>query len=521
MVAPTARRPGLLHAFTGLDVPELLRIHGRARSGDAAVIWDDNLAPAQTWTYGDLARRVAQTAGGLSQAGVGAGDVVLLHMSNRPEFLLAYFGCLWLGAVPVTTNTRSSPSEIAYFAAHSGARFAITEAELLPALRAGGHVFAWIAATGPAGDGVRPLADMIEAAAPAPERAVDPMAIASVQYTSGTTSRPKGVVFTHANILWGGAVSAGHEQIGPDDRTLIIAPLFHVNALLYSLMASLWVGGAAVLTPRFSRSAFWSLVERHGCTWLSLVPFALRALLTEPIPNNPLRFLGLGAADVPWVEQPFEAECLGWWGMTETVSHGVVSRRNMRNRPMSMGAPALEYELKIVDADGREIAPHADGARGRLMIRGVCGLSMFLEYLHDPQATAAAFDADGWFDTGDIVVAFADGQILFGDRDKDMLRVGSENVAASEIERVIAQVEGVLETAVVGRPHPMLDEVPVAFVIARPGVQPDEAAILAHCRDHLADFKVPRQVIFVDELPRSLLDKVAKAELRARLREPA
>jgi crotonobetaine/carnitine-CoA ligase len=181
-----------------------------------------------------------------------------------------------------------------------------------------------------------------------------------------------------------------------------------------------------------------------------------------------------------------------------------------------MGRAATEYIIRITDDDGR---PTEVGDTGNLAVKGVPGLSLFQEYLYNEQATRECFDAQGFFLTGDRVTRLENGFIKFGDRAKDMLKVGGENVAASEIEQVIITVPGVRETAVVAKKHPMLDEVPVAFVIAQGGVAPAEleARVLAACRRGLADFKVPREVRLVEEMPRSTLEKVAKAELRKML----
>ncbi len=204
--------------------------------------------------------------------------------------------------------------------------------------------------------------------------------------------------------------------------------------------------------------------------------------------------------------------------MTETITHGIVGRPHLDNRPMSMGRPAPEYEIAVVRDDGSPVDP---GETGSLRIRGIRGLSLFAEYLGNAQATADSFDPDGWFLTGDTVTLHDDGFISFADRDKDMLRVGGENVAASEIERVIATLPLAHEVAVVGRPHPMLDEVPVAYVMVAGGVDkapPDYAdQVLAACRDKLADFKVPAEVRLVDDFPRSTIEKIAKNTLRAAL----
>jgi crotonobetaine/carnitine-CoA ligase len=205
--------------------------------------------------------------------------------------------------------------------------------------------------------------------------------------------------------------------------------------------------------------------------------------------------------------------------MTETITHGTVGHPDLPNAPLSMGRPAPEYEIRI-DVDGREAEP---GETGELLVRGIRGLSLFAEYLNNPEATANSFDEHGWFITGDRVKLGEDGWMYFSDRSKDMLKVGGENVAASEIERVILLVPGVVEAAVVARKHPMLDEVPVAFVRCEPTDEAARAALVAAidaaCAQTLADFKRPREIRIVEELPRSTLEKIAKAELRRQLAE--
>ncbi|HKA05382.1 MAG TPA: hypothetical protein VKD67_13675, partial [Acidimicrobiales bacterium] len=186
--------------------------------------------------------------------------------------------------------------------------------------------------------------------------------------------------------------------------------------------------------------------------------------------------------------------------------------------PGCMGRPTPEYEVAVLRDDGTPVEP---GETGVIYVRGVRGVSLFSGYLHDDAATAETVDEQGWLRTGDLVTVHESGHLQFADRAKDMLKVGGENVAASEIERVIMGVPGVMEVAVVGGPHPMLDEVPVAFVIGLDGSDTIETDVLAACRAELADFKVPRQVRLVHEMPRSTLNKIAKAQLRQSLVDEA
>jgi crotonobetaine/carnitine-CoA ligase len=512
--------------FAGMDIRSLVEAQARRRAAHPFIVWRPFDAPAETYTYGRFAARVARFASGLHARGVRAGDRVLVHLDNCPESLLAWIGCAWMGAVAVTTNARSSGEELAYFAAHSRAVAGITQPKLAERVAASCRELRWLAVTetdnGEDAGASRPEpASSFERLdgepASLPARAPDPMADFSVQYTSGTTSRPKGVLWTHANALWGARVNAAHEDLRPEDVHLVYLPLYHTNAQAYSVLASLWVGATAVIQPRFSASRFWPVSLEERCTWTSLVPFCVRALMEHEVPERHSYRLWGSAVCEPPTDERFGVKTIGWWGMTETITHGTVGLPHYPNAPLSIGRPAPEYGIRV-SLEGRECEP---GETGDLTVRGVRGLSLFAEYLDNPKATAESFDAEGWFVTGDRVTAGADGWLYFADRAKDMLKVGGENVAASEIERVIAGVPGVVEVAVVAKKDRMLDEVPVAFVrttAASPAARTALAETIRQaCRGALAEFKQPRELRIVDELPRSTLEKIAKAELRRRL----
>jgi crotonobetaine/carnitine-CoA ligase len=310
-------------------------------------------------------------------------------------------------------------------------------------------------------------------------------------------------------------MTATHLRLTERDVALVYFPLFHTNSLLYASLGSLWGGGSIVVMPRYSASRFWDRALRHRCTWACTSPFVLRTLAEHPVPERHFfRFWGSGTTDPVLSRTRFHVQGLGWFGMTETVAFPLIGVLDLPNHPLGMGRPAAGYDVAVVRDDG---SPVAVGEAGRLLVRGIPGISLFYEYLNNPEATAAAFDEHGWMDTGDLATVFEDGDLRFEGRGKDMLRVGAENVAAAEIERVVASVPGVLEAAVVGRPDEFLGEVPIAFVIAADGAIEIGARVLAVCAEQLADFKVPRAVLLVRELPRSTLNKVSKKDLRAAL----
>ncbi len=503
--------------YANKDVPWLLRSHAETRGDAVFLAWEPFAGPPREWTFAQFHGEVRAIAAGLLARGLKQGDRLLIHASNSPEFLLAWYACAMLGVVAVTTNPRCAAAEVAYFIQHSGARAAVVESSYLDLIDETGAALDWLVAI---------PADEPDAALPAGTDHFDslrgdpatlvtpqlgPMTPLSVQYTSGTTSRPKGVVWTHANALWAGQIGAAHNQLRSEDVALVFTPLCHANAMSWGHLPMLWIGGKVVLQPRFSASRFWPVSLKHQCTWGNVIPFAIQAIADQPVPRHSFRHWVVGAHGLGGLDRHFGLGVLGAWGMTETVTHGTFTPPHLPAPDRSIGLPAPEYEIKVVDEQG---APVAIGETGLLKIRGLRGRALFLEYLNDSAATAASFDADGWFDTGDRVCQVEQGQLRFADRAKDMLKIGAENVAASEIEAVIATVPGVIEPAVVGRPHPMLDEEPVAFVRAA-APSPDLAeAILAACRSQLAGFKVPAEVRFMEEFPRSELNKVSKKDLR-------
>jgi crotonobetaine/carnitine-CoA ligase len=525
-VQPRAQRH--VQPFAGQDIRSLIAMRAATRPDHPYLVWRPFDRPARTWTYAQFADTVARFAAGLHARGVRAADRVLVHLDNCPEAVIAWFGCAFAGVVPVTTNARSSADELAYYCENSGAvagitqpRFADLVARACPGLR-------WLAVTetdnGEDAGSNRPQhAQSFERIdgdpTRLPARAHDPLAPFSVQYTSGTTSRPKGVLWTHANALWGARINATHEDLRADDVHLVTLPLFHTNAQAYSMLATMWAGATAVVQPRFSASRFWPVALEHRCTWASIVHFCVKALMEHEVPaEHHFRLWGSGGCSPP-TDRHFRVTTLGWWGMTETITHGTVGLVGQPCASLSMGRPAPEYTLRITDGE-RDCEP---GETGDLLIRGIPGLSLFAEYLGNEKATRESFDEHGYFITGDKVTIGQDGWLFFSDRSKDMLKVGGENVAASEVERVAMLVPGVAEVAVVGRRHPMLDEVPVAFVRLEPSRAAEATSIVAAvdalCRERLADFKRPREIRVVDDLPRSTLEKIAKAELRRMLQQ--
>ena len=513
-----------LNPFTGFDLNALLDLRARERGSHPFLVWSPFEGTPRTWSYAQFADEVARIAGGLAARGVARGDRVMVVLENCPETLLMLFACARLGAMHMPINAMAAGPELTWYAQSSGARVAVTQPRLAATLAAHCPDLKWIAVT--ASDaGTPPSATHAPQRAssfaslhadPLPARAPDPALPLLILYTSGTTSRPKGVVWTHANALWGARLGALHQALRAEDVYQIFLPLFHVVGLSWSFLPALWAGNTVVLQPRFSASGYWPAAIAHGATVGSQVILSVRLLADQPVPAKHRFRQWLNATHLPEYQKKLGISMMGAWGMTEMVSQGIVSDPWLPQRGGAIGKPSPGYRIRIVDDEGGPVAP---GGTGNLLVAGVRGLSIFKEYYANPTATAEAFDADGYFRTGDRVTLHVDGFIEFSERAKDLIKVGGEGVAPAEVERVIAEVSGILEVAVVAKPDSHYGEVVAAFVVIdeSQGSKEDLCRnVVSHCAASLAKFKVPREVIVLPEMPRVNIGKISKAKLRER-----
>lgn len=511
--------------FVGQDIDWMLRRWAETRPDHPFLIWEPRSGQDETWTYARFVADVDRVAAGLADRGVVAGDKVLIHADNCPEAVIAWYACARLGAVGVTTNTKSVAAEVAYFASHSRAVGVITQPQYAALVdeACDGMRFTVVTADDSgepptaeaAAHGHETFADLTGDPAGLPTVVHDALTPAGILFTSGTTSRPKAVVHTHGNALWAARQGPINVDMGPDDVYLIYLPFFHVNAQSWSIWTTLGVGGTVVLQPKFSASRFWEVIAKHSVTHLSLIPFVFKAVADQPVPDHTVKVGAFGLV-MPVLEDWLKMRVTASWGMTETVTHATQTRPFEPYPDMSMGKPTPGYEFAIVDPDSGELV--IDDGIGELWVRGTRGIQLFLEYFDNPEANAAAFTEDGWLRTGDLVRMGERGNFFYCDRDKDALKVGGENVSAREVEDTIRQVPGLDDIAVVAKSHEMLDMVPVAFVIRGPFAEgTDEelgARIIDHCRANLSAFKVPRAVYVVDAFPEAAIGKVAKNRLR-------
>jgi crotonobetaine/carnitine-CoA ligase len=508
----------------GQDIPWLLAHWAERKPDHTALVWEPKDGEQRRWTYRQLLEDTRRLAAGLAGRGIASGDKVLIHADNCPEMVLSWLACATVGAVGVTTNTRSVADEVAFFAEKAQCVAAITQPQYAALVVEAAGNLKWIAVTADNGGepatadeanhGQQSFESLFGDAADWPGRSIEPMLPFGIMFTSGTTNKPKAVVHTHANAIWASRTGPRNIDLGTDDTYLIYLPFFHVNAQSWSFFAVLGVGATAVLMPKWSTSRFWDVVARNDVTHISLMPFVMGTLGQQDRPTTKLRVAVFGLI-LPDLDKMFGVGVYAAYGMTETVTHAVTGKPKEQLPVRSMGHVTPGYEIAVVDKETGRLCTESE--TGELWMRGTRGIQLFLEYFDNPEANAKSFE-DGWFKTGDMVKMGEGGNVFYQERDKDLLKVGGENVSAKEVEDVILTVPGVGQTAVVGKKHDWLDQVAVAFVIKGANPPDDEAVfeqqIIETCKAKLADFKVPRAVYFVDAFPTCTLDKILKNRLR-------
>lgn len=474
-------------------------------------------------SWGDLLEGARATAGALAAAGVEPGDTVGVLAHNSSRFLELMHAISHRGAVFMPLNWRLAGPELAYILDHARAKVVVSEPELEPLLEDVRDELECdrLRIDGLSEAGWTSLDELRSGASPQVDAArVEPDDIQRLMYTSGTTSRPKGVMLSYANVAAKNLAHMVEYGVTPHDVNLACGPLYHVGALDLTTTTMMLVGAPTHVLRRFEPGPVLDAIERFEITHVWLAPAMINALVNEPgVEERSLDSMKIIVDGGEKMPLPLIQKVLGtfpnaWftdaYGLTETVS-GItyLDKGNSLDKIGSVGKPTVHSELRLVDANDREVAT---GEPGEICIRSpqVCK-----GYWRDEQATATAMRG-GWFHTGDMGVLDEDGFLFIVDRVKDMILSGGENVASSEVERVLYEHSGVLEVAVVGSPDERWGEVPVAYVVLTDDDGASEAELLDHCGRNLARFKVPRTVTFIEELPRNPTGKVLKRELRDR-----
>jgi len=475
-----------------------------------------------TLTYAGLAQRIADTARALkSQLAIERGDRVAILANNHPDYLVLLYACARLGAMLVPLNWRLAVPEQSYILADAAVKALLLEETYAPVAGALSQAFPDVRMIGIdfAPEAGASLAALIAAGSgDGRHRHVEQALPLLIVYTSGTTGHPKGAVLRQEALLWNGLMSQHMHDMTANDHVLTVLPLFHVGGLNIQTTPALQLGASVSLISRFTPEGALAAIAEAQPSLMVLVPATIEAMLgTEAWERTSLaslRALTTGSTQVPQrLVDAFTRRgvpVLQVYGSTETCPIAIYTRlAGDWRRPGSTGLPGLGCEARIVGEDGREVAT---GTAGEVVVRGP---NVLAEYWRNRQASCEAL-REGWYYTGDIATRDADGHFFIQDRKKNMIISGGENVYPAEIERVLHEHPAIAEAAVIGRADKKWQEVPVAFLVRRPGAGGEAAEIESFCLARLARYKVPREFVWLESLPRNAMGKVQHFRLKAR-----
>jgi fatty-acyl-CoA synthase len=495
--------------MTGLS--SFIRFHALRTPGRTAMVYAGSRV-----TYAELFARIESTAGWLAGAGMRPGDVVALLMKNSAAFIELTFAISHLGAVALPINYRLAGDEVGYILDNAQAKLLLSDEEFAATAQVFRHVRGLDAAA------QRDSTRLGRSKGAAPRlHAAQPEDLFRLMYTSGTTDRPKGVMHSYSNFYWKSADHIVALGLNAGDRLLVAGPLYHVGAFDLPGMAVLWAGGMLAIERDFDPGRVLAAIAREKLTGAWLAPSMLGALLTHP------DRAGCDVASMRWVigggertpearirafsEVFRQARYIDAFGMTETCSGDTFMESGREIEKIgSVGRALAHVEIEIRDDAGSPLPP---GETGEICLRGP---KVTRGYWKDPERTREAFFAD-WLRTGDIGHLDPEGFLYLTDRKKDMIISGGENIASSEVERVIYELPQVADAAVIGVADPRWGERPVAVVVLKANEVLSYEALNAHCRGKLAGFKVPRELVVRAELPRNPSGKILKRVLRAEM----
>jgi fatty-acyl-CoA synthase len=466
-------------------------------------------------SYAEFDQRIGKAAGWLASRGIGPGDVVAVLMKNSAAFLELVFATSHIGAVFLPINYRLSAEEVGYIVGNAGARMLIVDEELASIAAGGAPVVLLDEAAQTS------VTHLAPDATPVPMHPVLPRDLMRLMYTSGTTDRPKGVMLTYENIYWKSADQTLVLGLNAETRLLVVGPLYHVGALDLPGISVLWHGGMLSVHRNFEPEPALAAIasEKLNAAWFA--PVMTTALLSCPARErydvSSLQWAIGGGEKTPEVRiRAFSdyfrnARYIDAYGLTESCGGDTFMEPGREIEKIgSTGRAIAHVEIEIRDDTGNRLG---SGENGEICLRGP---KITQGYWKDPAKTASAFFGD-WFRTGDVGYLDTDGFLYLTDRKKDMIISGGENIASSEVERVIYELPQVREAAVIGIPDPRWGETPVAIVVLADGAALELPELTTHCRARLAGFKVPKHLFIRNSLPRNPSGKILKRVLRAEL----
>ena len=521
--------------LTSLEVLRLYPPHSgtiaSALQSRASVAGDREFVSFQghSWCYREVVDVVSRTAAVLHARGVKPGDRVGVMSPNHPASVFVLFALARLGAIMVPVNPDYGVDEARYVFNHAEVCGVICSASALPTVQAACGslaVMPWLmlnaASEEPPTGGLSVLSLLADAWAGAlPEPLENPDATCIFIYTSGTTGFPKGVMHSQRSLLTAGEGFVERMHLQPQDRLLCVLPMFHINAIFYSLAGSLAAGAALILEPRFSASKFWATVKESGATEVNTIAAASSILMRRPRSEYVAGHALQKIYGAPFDEETFRVFQQEFHVPTLIEGYGMSEIPGALNNPFdgphrvrSMGKPSRHpdpaislAELRIAGEDGQFLPV---GQTGELVVRTPIVMQ---GYFRDEAQTRSAF-RDGWFLTGDLAYVDADNYFWFVARKKDIIRKRGENISGAELDRVIGNHPAVLEAAAIPVPSELGEDDILVAVVVRPGMTLQAGDIAQWCRERLAAIKVPRYVVLVDDLPHTPTHRVAKFKMR-------
>jgi long-chain acyl-CoA synthetase len=486
------------------SISELLRQRAAA-APDKPFLFSE--ADERQFTYREFEIAVERAAGMLAAHGARKGDVVSLLMPNSVEYVIAYFGCWRLGALAGPVNGLLKAQEIEYVVSNSESKLMVVGSEFLAKVEA-------VAVPVVVFDDEGQLGKEFKESSKANIRPEDD---AIIIYTSGTTGKPKGCLLTHGNVIANARQISSWLGFTKNDRLLTMMPLFHMNAVSVTTMSALYAGGSTVVSPKFTASRFWQIVSDYQITSFGSVATMLSMLLStypdgvpEGLKTDQLRFAMCGSAPVPAevmrrFEETFNCLVIEGYGLSESTCRSTFNPPDERRRPGSCGV-AIGNEMRVVDEEDQDVP---EGELGEIVLRGE---NILKGYFKNEAATATAF-RNGWFHTGDIGYRDADGFYYIVDRKSDMIIRGGENIYPREIDEVLYQHPQIAAAAVIGVPDQLYGEEVAAVVVLKPGEKTSEQEVIEFCKARVADYKCPKTIRFVDDIPKGPTGKLLKREL--------
>lgn len=477
------------------------------------------------YTYRQFDRLVKRCANLFLDLGVEKGELVAIHLHNCPQYLVCWLALAQIGAVAVPLNEHYKLDESAHVLTTCKIRRMITEPCTVDSYASHRTELGLttLLLTEPC-ERWPNLPSLSERMEDQPTRLKEDRPVFSedlsvILFTSGTTCRPKGAMYTHHNVIYGGLFHAAQVGMVEGDRFLSCMPCYHMDFQEMACAPVLCAGGTLIMVEHYSARRFWGQVCRYQAHFTDTMSIMNRTMLMQPVQPwekdhclKQIYFsMGLSTEEKQAFEERFRVKLLNSYGMTETVTAVTCSPVfGDRNWP-SVGRPALSYEIKIIDCAGKEVP---SGELGEICIHGVPGKTLVSGYYGDPKATAELIDSEGWLHSGDRGYLDEQGFLFFVDRWGNMIKRAGENISSSEVECVLTSHSKIADAAVIGVPDPIRDEAVKALVLLQRGETMTGEEVIAYCTERLAQFKVPTLVEFVTSFPRTSTGKIKKQLLR-------